>query len=404
VVVVGASVAGVHLAQQLRAQGCREPITLVTDETDLPYDRPPLSKQFLLGRWSPEHFRLVDTAALAALDVVLLPGDAAVGVDVAHRLVETASGRQLPYRVLVLATGAGARRLPGVSTELVHVLRSLDDARSLRRALEDGRSLAVVGGGLVGTEVAAAARELQVEVTLLAEQEPLSHVFGQELGQVCRRLHEAHGVDVRVGSRVERVVEAERGRRRLVLQSGADVSADVSADVVLVAVGAQPGTGWLEGSGIPCDDGVPCGQDGRVEGLEDVYAVGDVAAWPDAQGPGSHRRVEHWTSAREQARLVATALVGGSPGPLPPHYLWSDQFGLKLQLLGHVPCGGSQELVHGSLEDGRFVLLHFDSDDQMAAAVAFGRPRQLARYRPLLAARAPRTQVLHTAAQLDAAG
>jgi NADPH-dependent 2,4-dienoyl-CoA reductase/sulfur reductase-like enzyme len=304
----------------------------------------------------------------------------------------------------VLATGAGARRLPGVSTELVHVLRSLDDARSLRRALEDGRSLAVVGGGLVGTEVAAAARELQVEVTLLAEQEPLSHVFGQELGQVCRRLHEAHGVDVRVGSRVERVVEAERGRRRLVLQSGAGGRADGSADVVLVAVGAQPGTGWLEGSGIPGDDGVPCGQDGRVEGLEDVYAVGDVAAWPDAQGPGSHRRVEHWTSAREQARLVATALVGGSPGPLPPHYLWSDQFGLKLQLLGHVPCGGSQELVHGSLEDGRFVLLHFDSDDQMAAAVAFGRPRQLARYRPLLAARAPRTQVLHTAAQLDAAG
>jgi NADPH-dependent 2,4-dienoyl-CoA reductase/sulfur reductase-like enzyme len=299
VAIVGASVAGVAAARALRQLGFDGQLTVIGDEPHLPYDRPPLSKDFLLGKLGAGDFPLAEPDALAGLDVDLRLGVRATGLDTERREI-LLDGDRLRYETLVIASGATARTLP---TQLagVHSLRTLDDAAAIRGALVAGARVAVVGGGFIGAEVAWSARLLGRDVTII---DPLPALMvrglGVTIGAVLARRHADSGVRLRLG---RTVVRLEGGQRveRVVLDDGSAVD----ADLVVVGIGADPAVQWLVGSGLDIADGIVC--DGALCAGEGVYAVGDVVRWPTAAGL---RRAEHWTNAVDQASALAVTLTG----------------------------------------------------------------------------------------------
>ena len=377
IVVVGASVAGYGAIQELRKAGYEGALTLVGAEHRLPYDRPPLSKQVLAGDWEPDRvdFRLPDT-----LDVELRLGSAASALDLGERSLRLASGAELPYDGLIIATGAAPRQLPGSERiEGVHVLRTLDDCLAVRAAFEQGARVAVVGAGFIGCEVAATARRRGLEVSLIeALPLPLAGALNPEIGQACADLHRAHGVDLRCGVMVEGIDGGQRAER-LRLSDGSTVE----ADVVVVGIGVTPATAWLQSSGLTLDDGVVC--DSTCMAAPGVYAAGDVARW---YNPRYARlmRIEHWTNAMEQGRAAARNLLAG-PEDAEPYdhlpYFWSDQYDTSIQLAGSTDGTDEFRVVRGTLEDGEFIAL-FRSGERIAGLLGFGLARDFARTRRLI--------------------
>ena len=377
IVVVGASVAGYGAIQELRKAGYEGALTLVGAEDRLPYDRPPLSKQVLAGDWEPDRvdFRLPDT-----LGVELRLGSAASALDLEERTLRLASGAELPYDGLIIATGAAPRQLPGSEgIEGVHVLRTLDDCLAVRAAFEQGARVAVVGAGFIGCEVAATARRRGLEVSLIeALPLPLAGALNPEIGQACADLHRAHGVDLRCGVMVEGIDGGQRAER-LRLSDGSTVE----ADVVVVGIGVTPATAWLQSSGLTLDDGVVC--DSTCMAAPGVYAAGDVARW---YNPRYARlmRIEHWTNAMEQGRAAARNLLAG-PEDAEPYdhlpYFWSDQYDTSIQLAGSTDGTDEFRVVRGSLEDGEFIAL-FRAGERIAGLLGFGLARDFARTRRLI--------------------
>ncbi len=381
VVVVGASLAGLHAARTLRRQGYDGTLTIVGDEPHLPYDRPPLSKQVLAGTWEPERTALV-TERDDALDLTWALGRAATGVEPRARTVALDDGTDLSYDGLVIATGATPRRLPGTDGLAgVHVLRSLDDAVALRADLDAGPSrVVVVGAGFIGAEVAATARGRGLPVTLVEPLPvPLGRVLGGEVAETVAAVHRDEGVDLRLGVGVEAIEGGDRVERvRL-----ADGTA-IGCDVVVVGVGVTPNTAWLEGSGLPLADGVLADATCRV--VPGVVAAGDVARWTHPTY-GEDLRVEHWDHAIAQGGHAAETLLAGDDGgqpfaPVP--WFWSDQYDRKIMLAGRP--GGAEEVqvVDGSLAERRFVAL-YRRGDRVVAALGMNRPAPLARWRMRLA-------------------
>jgi 3-phenylpropionate/trans-cinnamate dioxygenase ferredoxin reductase subunit len=356
-VVVGASLAGLSTVRALRSQGFDGRVVLVGDERHPPYDRPPLSKGYLLGTMPRERLVLADEGALDALDVDRRFGTPATALRAADRTV-VVGGEDLVADLVVIATGARPRTLPGVGPMAgVHLLRTVDDAEALREALQPGVRLVVVGAGFIGSEVAGAARTLGVDVTVVeALDVPLSGALGAAMGSVCAALHAANGVHLRTGVGVAGL----RGGDRVTGVELTDGSV-LDADVVLVGVGAVPVTGWLEGSGVTIDNGVLTDAHGLTS-IPGVAAVGDVAraAGPWTAGP---TRVEHWTNAVEApGRAVAALLRGdGSPpesvAPRAP-YFWSDQYGVMIQFAGHREPEDTVRVVEGDPASGSFVAVY----------------------------------------------
>lgn len=319
VVVVGAGLAGVETVKGLRERGFSGELLLLGDEREPPYDRPPLSKHVLRSEREP--FRLLSDQD----DVQLQLGVAALGLDASHRRVHT-SGGDVEYDALVVATGAAARRLPAVGGV---VLRTLGDALTLRAGLVEGARLVIVGAGLVGCEVAASARTLGCEVALVdVESVPMGRVLGAQVGERLARLHRERGVVLHLGTTAVR-----SGPHEVLLQEGTRLP----VDVVVEAVGAVPATGWLADSGVALGDGVLCDARGRT-GLEKVWAVGDVARWAGV-------RREHWTSAVEQAAVVAADILGEGADLDTVPYWWSEQYDLRLQGLGSVTADDEVTVV-----------------------------------------------------------
>jgi 3-phenylpropionate/trans-cinnamate dioxygenase ferredoxin reductase component len=387
VVVVGGSLTGLRVVEQLRRHGHAGPVTVVGEELHPPYDRPPLSKQVLRGA-EPVHLR--DAAALAATEAEFLTGRRATGVDVVARRLRLDDGRTLPYDSLVVATGVTARRLPfGSELAGVHTLRTLDDAVALRGALAGRPRVVVVGGGFIGCEVAASLRSLDLDVTLVeGAATPLAAPLGEEVGAVVADLHRAHGVDLRCGTGVAALEGA--GRVEAVrLTDGTSLP----ADLVVVGIGGRPATGWLAGSGLDLADGVVCDQHGRA--APGVWAAGDVARWFSPLY-GEHLRVEHWTTACEQAAVVARNLLAATEEDLVPYsgvpYFWSDQYDVRIQFAGHRRPGDRVVLLPQETA-GRHVGL-VERDGVLVGALAINAPRELLRYRGLVAARTPIAEAL----------
>ena len=403
VVVVGASIAGLRAAETLRAEH-PGPIVVVGAEPHLPYDRPPLSKQFLAGAWDRDRIALRSPDKLAGFGLDLRLGRRALSLDVGERVLALDDGTEVGFDALVVATGAAPRRLPSTEgIEGVHVLRTLDDAVALaadlgvhplapagagagERPPAEAVRLVVVGAGFIGAEVASTAHGLGARVTVVeALAVPLGRVLGDEMGAQCAALHQDHGVVLRTGVSVEglRTAPAPGGQRvtGVVLADGTVLD----ADVVVVGVGVSPVTAWTEGSGLVVDDGILV--DEYLFAADGVAVAGDVARWCDPD-TGQHRRIEHWTNATEQGAHAARNLVRGRHDAMayrPVPYFWSDQYDVKVQVIGYPAPGDDVVVVDGALDEHRFVAL-YGRDGMLSAALGFGRPRQLMAFRPLLEA------------------
>ncbi|MEV7598940.1 FAD-dependent oxidoreductase [Kitasatospora sp. NPDC089797] len=386
VAVVGAGAAGLHAAEALRRAGYDGRLTLVGAEDEPPYDRPPLSKHLLDGQWQPDQLALRTPEALAELELDLRLGAAAERLDRSTRTVHLAGGGQVRCEAVIVATGVRPRRLPGAQAPLpgAHVLRTLADALALREELRPGARLLVVGGGLLGAEAAATAVGLGAEVTwLVSAAAPLAAVLGADTAALLTGLHREHGVRIHRGAAAALV---ERGGRAAGVRL-ADGS-ELAADAVLTAIGSTPATEWLAGSGVPleADGGVAC--DAHCAAGPGVWAAGDVAAWPDPH-TGRRRRLEQRTNATEQALHAARDLLAGPDGarqdyrPVP--YLWTDQYGLRVQAFGS-PGGAERfEVVDGSLAEHRFAAACV-RDGRVTGAVGIAAARALRGLRARVAA------------------
>ncbi|GHD75928.1 pyridine nucleotide-disulfide oxidoreductase [Streptomyces mirabilis] len=378
---VGASLAGLSAARSLRKQGYDGRLVVIGDELHRPYDRPPLSKEFLAGTLGEADLSLeTDDEDLRA---EWLLGARATGLDRTERAVRLADGREVRADGIVIATGAVARTLPGSeSLAGVHTLRTLDDARALRDELARGGRLVVIGGGFIGAEVASTAYALGLDTTVVeAAPTPLAGPLGARMGGIVSTLHVDHGVRLLCGVGVKGL-SGERRVDAVLLEDGRSIP----ADIVVVGVGARPCVEWLEGSGVELDNGVKCGADGRTS-LAGVVAVGDCANWYDPRA-GAHRRVEHWTGARERPdAAIATLLAGGAvePGVPRPPYFWSDQYGVKIQFAGHAAAADSVTIEAGAADD-RDVLAVYRRAGVPVAVLGMNQPRLFTRWRKQLAA------------------
>jgi 3-phenylpropionate/trans-cinnamate dioxygenase ferredoxin reductase component len=371
-VVVGASLGGLRAAESLRRGGYDGVLTIIGAERHLPYDRPPLSKQILTGKAGPDDLALrLD----ADLDAEWQLGIEATGLDLDRRLVQVATGDDVPFDVLVIATGAHPRTLLGAAPGPgVHHLRTLEDAIALRDDLGVASRAVVVGAGFIGLEVAASARTLGIDVTVVeALPVPLERAVGARMGAVLADLHRRHQVDVRLGVGVAGLVGTDRveGVR---LADGAVVP----AEVVVVGVGVAPATAWLDRSGVDLSDGVLCDDRLRVlvdgQPRPDVVAVGDVTRWRHP-GYGRSVRVEHWTNAAEQGEAAARTLLKGEGAPpfAPTPYFWSDQFGVKIQFVGETLAGDEVAVLEGDPAEDRFVAA-YGREGRLVAALGVRRP------------------------------
>ncbi len=330
IVIAGGGIGAYRAVEALRRKGYDGRLVVFGAEAELPYDRPPLSKDVLVGSRSVGDVTFRDAAYYADLDVRLELGVEVTGLSLATSTVQVA-GRNEPFDGLIVATGATPRRLP-TAGELpgVLTLRTATDAARLHAALRRGSPrVVVVGAGFIGSEVAASARTLGLEVTVVeAAPAPLGRVLGEEVGGLCASLHAEHGTRLICGvgvagvegsGRIERIVLAD-GRR-------------IEADVVVVGVGVVPNTGWLDGSGLRLADGVVC--DEGLCAAPKVYAIGDVARWHNALFD-QPMRCEQWTNAVEQGRFVARELLADGPRSAfrGSNYFWSDQYGQRIQFAG----------------------------------------------------------------------
>ena len=384
IVIVGGGLAAARTAEQLRRAEYTGPLTIVSDEAHLPYDRPPLSKEVLRAE--------VDDTALKPRewydekDVTLRLGAAATNIDTAAQTVTLADGTSLGYDELVIATGLVPRRIPSFpDLEGIRVLRSFDECMALRTHASSAKKAVVIGAGFIGCEVAASLRGLGVDVVLVEPQPtPLASVLGEQIGELVTRLHRDEGVDVRTGLGVAEV-RGEGHVDTVVLSDGAELA----ADLVVVGIGSHPATDWLDGSGIEVDNGVICDEAGRTS-APNVWALGDVASWRDATG--HQARVEHWSNVADQARVVVPAMLGRDvPSSVVVPYFWSDQYDIKIQCLGEPEA---TDIVHLVEDDGRKFLAYYERDGVLVGVVGGGLPGKVMKVRGKIAAATPISEML----------
>ncbi|BCK67383.1 pyridine nucleotide-disulfide oxidoreductase [Streptomyces libani subsp. rufus] len=376
--VVGASAAGLATAEALRHKGYQGGITVLGAEPHVPYDRPPLSKQVLSGTWQPEQTQLRREDELIALDAEFHLDDPAVALEPVTRTVHTESGRALQADAVVIATGLKPRSLPGQEDlSSVHMLRSMDDALALRTELMAAERAVVVGDGVLGAEIAATARAMGVAVTLVGPQAaPMADQFGPRVAALLAKAHTEHGVRLRLGTPVDRLIGVG-GKVAGVRLADGEV---LLTDVVVVAIGAAPAVEWLAGSGLALEDGVVC--DSFCRAADGIYAVGDVARWHH-DTLGAPIRLENRTNATEQALAVAANILGENRPYTPIPYMWTDQFNAKIQVHGRPSRDAEVTVVEGSEEDRRFVAL-YRQNGRAVGVLGWNMPKQTRLHRQVL--------------------
>jgi len=390
VVIVGSSVAGVRAARALRTEEYRGRITLVGEEPELPYDRPPLSKQVLTGVWPAERAGLLTAQDAAATGIELRLGVAAAALDPAARQVQLADGELLPYDDLVIATGASPRPSPWQPESGLYLLRTLADCLALRKRFAEGTAVVMIGGGFIGAEAAAAARSAGCDVTLVDPVPvPMERAAGPMVGALLADVHRRNGVRTHFGAGVH-AVSGRAGDLAVVLSDGLVIR----AETVVVGIGAIPNDRWLQGSGLAVEDGVVCDAHLAAAGATHVFAAGDVARWPHPE-LDAEVRAEHWTNAADQARCVARNIAqpGARQTYQPSDYVWSDQYDWKLQLAGQRVRAVSEWVVGTpDAERPRVTVLHADATGRLCAAVCLNWPKAFVQCRRLLDERAPAAQ------------
>lgn len=382
-VIVGASLAGLRAAQAARSAGFGGELVVVGDEPRLPYNRPPLSKELLQDALSAEQLAF----PLGDLDADWRLGAAATSLDRAAHRVRLADDEELGYDRLIVATGCRARCWRGNRNELagVHTLRSLDDALALRDALEPGRRLAIIGAGFIGCEVAASARGRGVEVTLVDIAPHPMVPLGPLLGERWAALHQEGGVDLRLGAGIE-ALHGEGGRVTHAELSGGE---RVAADAVLLALGSELNDEWLADSGLELEPAVVTDETLTSVSDPDILAAGDIAACPVPVADGQTTRIEHWTTAAEHGRLAGQNALLDPPGRKPhttPPYFWTDQYGVKIQVVGLPALAEETRILE---QDGERFVAGCIRDGRLVGVVGVNSARRLVAYRQQLAHGAP---------------
>jgi 3-phenylpropionate/trans-cinnamate dioxygenase ferredoxin reductase component len=366
IAVIGANVAGIQTVESLRTYGYDGELIVLDADPEAPYNRPPLSKEYLAGGSDEDDISLIEEDELRQLDVDLRAGCRAINLDLGRRLVRT-SADPVPFDRLVIATGS-APIVPSAWSGLDGIcpLRTVEDARVLRTALRSGSPrVVVIGGGLIGCEVAASARSMGLDVTLVnAGQSLLRRVLPPVLAAPLGRAHRSHGVRVITGRSVISVQGSPA-----VAGVELDDGTMLDADVVVVGIGARPQTAWLRDSGLPVSDGIVTDRNLQASGT--VFAAGDIARVTGTAGPPG-TRAEHWTSARRQGTAAAAAVLGRphQPDSLASTYVWSDQYGVRLQVFGSAH-GDAYHQTELDADTGRHLTL-VGRAGRVAGAVSYG--------------------------------
>jgi apoptosis-inducing factor 3 len=366
IVIVGAGGAGAAAALTLRQEGFLRQLTLIGDESAEPYDRPNLSKDYLAGTAPEEWLPLTPKAAYEEHGIRLVLGTPVVRIDSVNRVVSLRDGRTFPYDALLLATGATPVRLqvPGVDRAHVHQLRSLEDARAIRACAALADTAVVVGTGFMGLEVAAALRQLGLEVHVIGrERRPLEQVLGAELGLKLQRRHEAAGVAFHFGATL-----AEIKDRTVRLQDGSTIR----AGLVVVAVGVRPNTALPSSAGAALDRGVLVNHllETSVPG---IYAAGDVARWPDPRS-GEPVRFEHWATAQRQGQTAARNMLGRLEAFQAVPFFWTEHYDLRVNYVGHASAWDRLEVQTG-LPDGEWEQRYY-TGNALTAVATIGRDQR----------------------------
>jgi 3-phenylpropionate/trans-cinnamate dioxygenase ferredoxin reductase component len=364
--IVGGGLAGAKAAEALRDKDFDGHIVLFAAEEHLPYERPPLSKEFLLGKKQFGDFTAAPSAWYRDHHVELQLGTEVSAIDPAAHTLSLPDGTTVRYDKLLLATGSSPRKppIPGADADGVHYLRTIDDAEVLNSVLTDGTSLAIVGAGWIGLEIAAGARQRGVAVTVVeAADLPLQAALGREVGEVFAKLHRDHGVDLRLGATVDEITASSGKATGLKLGDGSTVT----ADRVLVAVGASPNLGLAERGGLAIGDGGVLVDASLRTSDPDIYAVGDIAA---AEHPlfGVRIRTEHWANALKQPAVAAAGMLDkpGEYDELP--YFFTDQYDLGMEYVGHAP-EYDRVVFRGDVAAREFTSFWLDSDNRVLAGM-----------------------------------
>jgi len=367
IVIIGGGLAGAKAAETLRKRGYEGGVTVVGAENHVPYERPPISKEYLAGTKTLDEASVHDAGWYEERGIELLLGTTATSIDRAARTVELDGGEALPYDALLLATGSEPRRLgvPGDDAEGVHVLRTVEDADAIRTEFGGGRRLAVIGGGWIGLEVAAAAKAAGTDVIVIYPAVlPLLSVLGAEIAQVFADLHTDNGVELRGESRATEIV-IEGGRAAGVRLDDGTL---VEAEAVVVGVGATPRVELAEAAGLEVDNGVLVDAALRTSDPA-IFAVGDIANH-DHPVLGRRVRIEHWATSLNQPKAAAAAILGSDDPYTELPYFYSDQFDLGMEYVGYAPEGEYERVVvRGDLASREFVAFWLRADDTIAAAM-----------------------------------
>jgi len=366
-VIVGGGLAGAKIAEALRDRDFDGEITVLSEEDHLPYERPPLSKEFFAGKKTLPEFTVHDGEWFRDHHIDLRPGTTATAIDPAAHTVSLPDGSTISYDKLALATGSRSRRLdiPGSDAEGVHYVRTVDQAAALLRTLAADKKLVVIGAGWIGLEIAASARGFDVDVTVLEHAGlPLESTLGPEMGEVFAALHRQNGVDLRTGTDVT-AISVDGGHASGVTLIDGTV---IPADAVLIAVGALPNTELASEAGIDVENGVLVDA-GLQSSDPDVVAVGDIAA---AQHPilNARIRVEHWANALNQPETAAETMLGRPAEYVRMPYFFTDQYDLGMEYVGHAPHGGySRVVTRGDVDKREFLAFWLDSANKVLAGM-----------------------------------
>jgi 3-phenylpropionate/trans-cinnamate dioxygenase ferredoxin reductase subunit len=375
-VVVGAGLCGGTAVHTLRQEGFDGRVVLVGEESDLPYERPPLSKEYMRGEQSLDSLFLQPSSWYEDNGVEPRLGTRATVVDSRNRAVELSDGERVGYDALLLAAGGRPRQLPGEPLARVHYLRTVSDADGIRSELERGRHLVVVGAGFIGAEVAASARTLGLEVTCLEMLDvPLERALGKEMGQIYAGIHRDHGVDLRTGEGVESIEETDGGVLVRTTRGAA-----IEGDVVVVGIGIEPNIELGESAGARIENGIVVDEFCRTT-VDGVFAAGDVANhWHPIFE--RHVRVEHFDNAIKHGAAAARNMMGKPDRYDDPHWFWSDQYDHNLQYAGDA-ARWDEIVVRGSTDERSFVAFYLD-DGAVLAALGLNRGKDVRRAMKLI--------------------
>ncbi|HEX5908573.1 MAG TPA: FAD-dependent oxidoreductase [Propionibacteriaceae bacterium] len=365
-IIVGGGMAGAIAAQTLREEGFDGRITLLSQELNAPYERPPLSKDYLQGKADRDSIFVHPEQWYAENAVELSLGGAVTSLDPASRTVTTAAGAQLHYDKLLLATGSEPRRLdvPGADLDGVHYLRNVEDSERIKIKFGSAKRVVIIGAGWIGLETAAAARAAGLDVTLLVSGDmPLQHVLGPEVAPIFDELHRSHGVDLRYRTTAAELTGNHGAATSVLLSDGTRIE----TDMIIVGIGAAPRTELAAAAGLKIDNGILVDEHLRTSD-PDIFAAGDIA---HAYNPrlGRHIRVEHWANARRQGAVVAKAMLGQDTADVRPSYFYTDQYDLSMEYTGDIGPDGYDRVIFRRHPDPGQVIVFWLSEQRVQAGM-----------------------------------